>query len=291
VTRTLTARAPAKINLGLRILGRRPDGLHELDSLFAPLDLADRLELRIAAAERPGVVLRDAGGSFPAPGAPNLAVRAAEAFLARTRLDWAIEIALAKHVPVAAGLGGGSSDAGAVLRALAQQAPDALSTAELGAIARALGADVPFFLDPRPARVRGIGERSEPCPDLPELALLLVNPGFPLSTAEVYRTFDALGPGPQPPPLPELREALAGGEALAALLHNDLEAAARQLHPELRALRGRLEGLRPRGTGMSGSGPTHFALFESPERAAAALAEGGFRPPLWARVARTREAG
>jgi len=202
-----------------------------------------------------------------------------------------VEIALAKHVPVAAGLGGGSSDAGAVLRALADHDPGAVPRAELTALARSLGADVPFFLDPRPSRVRGIGERIEPCPELPELALLLVNPGWPLATAEVYRAFDALEQTAPPTPLPSLPAALTDAEALAALLHNDLEAAARRLRPELGVLRARLEALRPRATGMSGSGPTLFGVFASPEQAAAALAAGGFESPIWARVARTREAG
>jgi 4-diphosphocytidyl-2-C-methyl-D-erythritol kinase len=291
VSPTLGARAPAKVNLGLRILGRRPDGLHELESLFAPLDLADELELHISGSGGPRVRLRDAGGAFPAPGPPNLAVQAAEAFLARAGCDWSVEIRLAKHVPLAAGLGGGSSDAGSVLRALAGHAPGVVPADELVRLARALGADVPFFLDPRPAWVGGIGERIEPCPELPRLALLLVNPGFALSTAEVYRAFDALGPWGPPPPRPSLTAALAGGEALAALLHNDLEAPARRLRPELGALRRRLEALGPWGVGMSGSGPTLFAVFEGPEQAARALAEGGFGPPCWARVARTGEAG
>jgi len=289
--RALQARAPAKVNLGLRILGRRPDGLHELESLFAPLDLADALELRISPARERTVALRDAGGTFASPGEPNLAVVAAEAFLELAQLHLAVEIALAKHVPVAAGLGGGSSDAGAVLRTLAGHAPGAVGVSELRALARSLGADVPFFLDPRPARVRGSGERIEPFPGLPELALLLVNPGWPLATGDVYRAYDALPAAAPPPPLPSLPAALADAEALAALLHNDLEAAVRRLRPELGALRSRLEALRPLATGMSGSGPTLFGVFAGPEQAAAALAEGGFEPPIWARVARTREAG
>lgn len=291
MTRTLRARAPAKVNLGLRILGRRPDGLHELESLFAPLDLTDELTLRVAPAGRPAVTLRDAGGPFPAPAPPDLCVRAAEAFLARAGLALALEIGLAKHVPLAAGLGGGSSDAGAVLRSLAGYAPQAVSGPALRALAASLGADVPFFLDPRPARVRGVGERIEAAAGLPSLPLLLVNPGRPLSTAEVYRAFDAGPPAPPAGPRPELSRALADDRALAALLHNDLEPAALRLAPELRALRERLEALGARAVGMSGSGPTFFAVFASPGQAAEALAAGGFGPPLWARVARTVEAG
>ena len=291
MTQTRSARAPAKINLGLRIVGRRADGYHELESLFVPLDLSDDLKLRISPASAPKGTLRTAGGAFEAPETGNLAARAAEAFLAEARLEIRVEIELAKHVPLAAGLGEGSSDAGAVLRALSGYAPDALSPARLAAIALSLGADVPFFLDPRPAWVRGIGERIEACAPVPSLAVGLVNPGVALPTAEVFRAFDALGPGAPPPPAPELDSAFTSPQRLRALLHNDLEAAALRLRPELRRLRERLEGLGPAAVGMSGSGPTLFGVFESPEIASAALARGGFEPPVWVWVARTGEAG
>jgi 4-diphosphocytidyl-2-C-methyl-D-erythritol kinase len=291
VTRALTARAPAKINLGLRIVGRRSDGLHELESLFVPLDLCDELRLQLVPGGDGSVGLRDAGGPFPAPPDANLAVRAAEAFLAETGLEASLEIELAKHVPIAAGLGGGSSDAGAVLRTLAADRPGAISPGRLREIALSLGADVPFFLDPRPAQVGGIGERIEPCPLPGELCLLLLNPGRPLSTASVYGAFDRLEPGPRPPARPSLVEAFARPEALAALLHNDLEAPAGALLPVLPELRERLRSLGARAVGMSGSGPTLFGVFGSRAEARDAAARGGFEAPLWARVAGTGEAG
>ena len=291
MSRTLATIAPAKVNLGLRILGRRPDGYHELSSLFAPLDLGDELTLRLCPGVEPRVALRDGCGSFPLPEGGNLAVRAAEAFLEETGLGLSIEIELRKHIPVAAGLGGGSSDAGAVLRALARHAPDAVPAPRLAALALSLGADVPFFLDPRPARVGGIGERIEPCGPLPALALLLVNPGVPLSTAEVFAAFDALDPQPGPPLPPDPSQVLGGGDALAALLHNDLECAALRLRPELRRLRRDLVGLGALGVGMSGSGPTLFGVFGSLEEAAAARDRAGLPAPIWSRVAATPEAG
>src|SRR5262245_56190362 len=171
---SLALEAPAKVNLGLRIVGRRTDGYHELESLFAPIDLADAIALQIESSRAVEVVLAITGeaGGAP-PGDANLAVRAARAFLARSGIAARVAIGLTKRTPVPAGLGGGSSDAAAVLRGLAQAFPAALQDEELEEIALGLGADVPFFLDPGPAWVTGIGERREPVGGLPSLALLL----------------------------------------------------------------------------------------------------------------------
>ena len=152
--------APAKLNLGLRIVGRRPDGYHELESVFAPIDLADELAIEIEEHSRgPAEVELELAGADPEVpgGASNLAARAAREFLAAAGLRARVRIALAKRIPAAAGLGGGSSDAGAVLRALAGRWPAALRRDALAALALGLGADVPFFLDPRTALVGGIG--------------------------------------------------------------------------------------------------------------------------------------
>ena len=158
--------APAKVNLGLRVTGVRPDGRHELESVFVPLELADRIRLEVSSGS--GVAL-EVGGALPdvPAGADNLAVKAATAFLARAGVDRRVEIALEKHIPSPAGLGGGSSDAGAVLRGLAAALPGAVSPESLAGIALELGADVPFFLEPRPALVTGTGERIAPLVDLP----------------------------------------------------------------------------------------------------------------------------
>ena len=287
-------RAPAKVNLGLRILARRPDGYHELESLFALLDVADLLTLEVARADAPSVRLRlePAGTGAPAD-ASNLAVRAAELFMAEAELALRVEIALEKQTPVAAGLGGGSSDAGAVLRALDAFAPDALPPERLAKLALRLGADVPFFLDPRAAWVHGVGERIEPVRGLPELPLVLAGPGEPLSTREVFRVYDVLHPdtrrsaGGPPADLSRLRTDPA---ALAALLHNDLEAAAVRLCPAIRRLRAELAARGALAVGMSGSGPTLFGVFESPAAARAAAATP-LQKPGWLRVATARESG
>ena len=184
-----------------------------------------------------------------------------------------MEIALEKRIPAAAGLGGGSSDAAAVLRGLATLCPGALDEDALARLALSLGADVPFFLDPRPALVSGIGEVIEPLPapfpeQLGRLALLLVHPGTGLSTAEVYAAYDAenasLTPAGAAYSLSGL-SALSGesGPAeLARLLENDLEAVACRLCPAIARLRESLARAGARAVGMSGSGPTVYGIFQ-----------------------------
>jgi 4-diphosphocytidyl-2-C-methyl-D-erythritol kinase len=226
-------------------------------------------------------------------GADNLAARAARAFLERAGRSARVAIALTKHTPVAAGLGGGSSDAAAVLRGLADALPGALDPAALAEVALGLGADVTFFLAPRPAFVRGIGERIEPVRGLPPLALLLANPGQPLPSGDVYRVWDALGRpvSPRSDRAPDLATALACPDALAALLHNDLEDAAARLCPAIPRLRRRLEAAGARAVGLSGSGATLFGVFA--DRAAAEAAAGRLdgAGAAWARVATTLESG
>jgi len=308
-------RAPAKINLGLRVLGRRPDGYHELESLFLPLDLADEVEVQ--ERPEPGVALELEGACDGVPGeGSNLAARAARAFAEAAGLAGGLRIRLRKRIPAAAGLGGGSSDAGAVLRALAALHPERLSAQGLRSLALDLGADVPFFLDPRPARVTGIGEHIEALEGIPSLALLLLHPGTPLSTPEVYRAWDALAPPPGPRSRPSPGPAalrgprgLRGPRSLAAWVSaeavNDLEPAAVRLCPAIARLR---QGLREAGAlavALSGSGPTLFGVFASrsaAERAAGQVSggaggtgedrgagprPGAAHPAVWARVART----
>jgi 4-diphosphocytidyl-2-C-methyl-D-erythritol kinase len=292
--------APAKLNLGLRIVGRRADGRHELESVFVPLDLADELDIRAEPAEQAevGLELERSADGVPAD-ARNLAARAARGFLDASGLRARVRIALRKRVPAAAGLGGGSSDAGAVLRALAARYPDAVAPAALAALAEELGADVPFFLDPHPALVHGIGEYRAPLPGrLPALAALLANPGEPLETARVFAAH-AARPG-TPAVAGELagrwREALAGPsqglpERLGPLLENDLEPAAERLCPALGPVRAALRAAGALAVGLSGSGATLYGLFATPEAAEAARARARLPPRAWARVASTLESG
>jgi 4-diphosphocytidyl-2-C-methyl-D-erythritol kinase len=289
--------APAKVNFGLRIVGRRADGLHELESVFLPLDFADEVELETQGPAAPHVELALVGASEGAPAdASNLAARAAEVFLAETGLRCAVRIRLTKRIPAQAGLGGGSSDAGAVLRGLAERFPEALGADALEALALGLGADVPFFLDPCPALVSGVGERREPLEGWPAWTLLLANPGTPLPTGRVFAAFDAQAVRPATARTGASLRSLTAractgsrdpARALEPLLHNDLEPAAAGLCPEIEPLRDRLRESGALAVGLSGSGATLYGVFADEGEAARAQQE--IAGPGWARVARTAE--
>lgn len=301
--------APAKINFGLRVGPRQTDGYHPIESLFLPLNLADEIAVEAGPGSEVRLALQGAPSGVPA-GGDNLAARAARAFLEAAGLEAELRIRLRKRIPAAAGLGGGSSDAGAVLRALDRLYAGALAPERLAGLALELGADVPFFLDPRPALASGVGQRLQPVAGAPELALLLVNPGIPLATADVYRAFDALRkapggagtgaltpfePGSTMRRLSGLRDTggwLGGGTSeLSDLLVNDLEAAATRLCPAIRRLRARLEASGARAVAISGSGPTLFGIFPNVPAARAAAERAGFESPgstVWFRVAVTQ---
>ena len=297
-SRSLRRHAPGKINLGLRVVGRRADGYHELVSLFAPLDLGDEVEIAISDSTALEVEIELEGASEGIPAdATNLAHRAARAFAEAADLSCRIELRIEKCLPAGAGLGGGSSDAGAVLRALCDLFPGALGEPRLAELALGLGADVPFFLDPRPAMVSGIGERLEAVDDLPSLPVLLANPGIALSTAEVFQTFAAIQPAlTKSAPdrrIPPLSGATSPGWKFAGVtglsLENDLEPIAIRLCPPIARLQRQIRATGAPVVGMSGSGATVFGLFESAEAAEHALEKAAFEAPIWARVAATQE--
>jgi 4-diphosphocytidyl-2-C-methyl-D-erythritol kinase len=256
----LSLLAPAKINVALHVLGRLANGYHELDSIFLPLDLADEIELRVEVCDH-AEVLCHCPGQEALEGPENLAARAATDFLRWRKVHARVELTLIKKIWIAAGLGGGSSDAAAVLRGLATVWPvDPLSLLRL---AQRLGADVPYFLRPHPARVQGLGERITPLPHVPAFALVLANPGQPLSTASVYQRL-GLAPGQETgtPPL-SLVAPLATIEELLPLLKNDLSRPAIELLPEVQEMLTALRLAGASGVGMSGSGPSVFGVFPS----------------------------
>lgn len=251
--------APAKVNLTLRVLGRRPDAFHELSSLFAPISLADHLDVRVG-----GTRIRVRVPGRPELETPdNLCARAATAFAAETGLPSGVDVRLEKRIPIAAGLGGGSADAAAVLRCLARAHGLRAGDPRVARAALAVGSDVPFFLRATPAHARGRGELLDPAPTLPDLHFLIVKPPFGVSAGEAYRALARLREeGRLPPgrdrPLPA---AFANADAVARALHNDLETAVVRLYPELADLRVRLRRAGARGVLMSGSGSCFFGLF------------------------------
>lgn len=272
--RAVEEAAPAKINLDLIVLGRRADRFHELDSLVVFADVADRLTVSLAD-DLELVVTGPAAAGVPTD-ETNLVVRAARLLAAAAGRSPAVRLDLEKHLPAAAGIGGGSSDAAATLRALDRLWGLGLGSDRLETLGRELGADVPVCVRGRPVRMRGIGERLEPAAPLRPLHVVLVNPGVQVPTGPVFRELAApsFDPG-RAPQIPSLDERLAAGR-------NDLEGPARRLEPiigdVLAAIRDQ-DGLR--AARMSGSGATCFGWFENATQATAAASELGRRHPDW----------
>jgi 4-diphosphocytidyl-2-C-methyl-D-erythritol kinase len=275
--------APAKVNLTLRVLGRRPDGYHEIESLVAFASTGDALAFTPGAS----LALKVRGPTAAAAGslADNLVLKAAQALAERIPKLKLGRFDLSKRLPVAAGLGGGSADAAAALRLLARHNRIASDDARLMAAARATGADVPVCLDPRPRLMRGIGEVLSPPLRLPSLPAVLLNPRVGVATRDVFTQLRA------PPIAKAPRD--AGSDAgfpsgrnglIEALAHgaNDLESPAISLHPVIAEA---LAALRAVGgcrlARMSGSGATCFGLFDSARDATAAARSLRDAHPQW----------
>jgi len=260
--------APAKLNLCLYLGAPRADGLHELCSLFEPLALADLIE--VSPGERDEVLCPSVEGE-------NLAARALAGLRQRGWGGGPLRVEIEKRVPVAAGLGGGSGDAAAVLRLAAGE------LADLPQLAAELGADVPSQLRPSLALVRGAGERVEPLPEPVEHAAVLLPLGGGLSTAEVFAEADRLGLGRPAEELDELAAQLrevagAGASPLSysQLLVNDLTEAAVSLRPKIGAALAALRGAGAPVAILSGSGPTAVGLFPDLAAARDAAAATGY---------------
>jgi len=278
--------AYAKINLTLTVLGRRTDGYHELESLVTFADVHDVVTLEPGTGS--GVMV--AGPFAGYIGGENLLIRALTLLqdadpalrLGSVRLD--------KHLPVAAGIGGGSADAAALLRAVKHANPDRTENVGWLDIAARLGADVPVCVGARPALMWGIGEKTEPLPRLPPAHAVLVNPGLPLSTADVFRTLEAgsalpappAPPAPTPPDLAQLPDLIDYMRARG----NDLERPATRLLPVIGEIKAAL-ATEPGCylAAMAGSGPTCFGIF--PDRPQAIRAAGriaGAHSGWWVRA-------
>jgi 4-diphosphocytidyl-2-C-methyl-D-erythritol kinase len=266
VSATLLEKAAAKINLTLRVIGRRADGYHDLESLVVFADVADELTLQPGADDLLEVSGLFAGRSGAV--ADNLVLKALSALRQRVIGLKGGRFLLEKNVPVAAGLGGGSADAAAAIRLIARANAIALDDPRLLEAARAVGADVPVCLDPRPRIMRGVGEVLSPPLELPALPAVLVNPAVALSTREVFGKFiGGQGEG-------GLAEVPREFDALIEYLNhhgNDLTAAAMACGPvvaEVLAALKKLPGAKL--VRMSGSGSSCFALFGTQREAAAA---------------------
>ena len=263
----------SKVNLSLAVTARRPDGYHDLDSLFYPFrDPSDVIRLEDAPEASGVTILCDAPG-VPLEPEKNLCGKAVFAYCRAAGMDLpGLVIHLEKRIPVAAGMGGGSADGATVLRLL-QERFRALSQEQMEDVAFSLGADVPFFLNPRPSHVTGAGEHHTPVEGLPEhLPLLLAAPQFPVSAAWAYRHTDLRRAISTPPCTKELIDALARRdfESAAQFMRNDLEHALFEKYPLLVLLRRSLLEHGALRVMVSGSGPTLLALFRDDAAAKAA---------------------
>jgi 4-diphosphocytidyl-2-C-methyl-D-erythritol kinase len=262
---SITLKAPAKVNLRLDVLARRPDGYHELRMIMQQLDLGD--EVSITRVSDPGITVTCGREGVP-DGPENIAWRAARALLDRSQRSDGLAIAITKNIPVAAGLGGGSSDGAAVLLGVNQLLGLGYSREELMQIGVTLGADVPFFVYAPVAVAEGIGEVLSPIAQMPEIWMVLVNPNVPVSTAWVYKNLQ-LTAHENGDKLPRSFADLA---AVCAIMVNDLENVTIPAFPVIREIKEQLQNRGALKAMMSGSGPTVFGIFadESTARTAAA---------------------
>lgn len=256
----LVLRAPAKINLYLHVLGKRVDGYHNLETWMQKVDLCDTVTLEVLdQAGRVEFVCDDA--SIPR-GEDNLAAKAAQAFFkaCSPTLSWGVRITLDKVIPVAAGLGGGSSDAGTVLRGLSDLSGGSIDRGRLLQLARTLGADVPFFtVDHAAVIARGVGEILYPIASLEDCSFVLVNPDFFVSTAWVFQNLP-LTTDPKPSRL-SCFQRCGSVSSLLSEMQNDLEAVTTAKYPEIDDIKGLLLRAGAARVLMSGSGPTVFGVF------------------------------
>ncbi|MBA2684314.1 MAG: 4-(cytidine 5'-diphospho)-2-C-methyl-D-erythritol kinase [Gemmatimonadaceae bacterium] len=250
--------AQAKLNLGLRILSRERGGHHSIETLFARIALADTVTIRPRDEERSLVC----HGVEIGPEEQNLAYRAAVAYADATGWPRGFDIAIEKRIPVGGGLGGGSADAGAVLRALNALAARALPEAELLRLAMTLGADVPYLTTTEPfALAWGRGERLLALPSLPERTVVLVLPEYTVPTANAYGWVAATRHTDVPSPRLVSVQELTSWETLHAHVVNDFEPVVAERHPDIPTVIGQLREYGATVAGMSGSGSTLFGIF------------------------------
>lgn len=263
--------APAKVNLYLRVVGKRTDGYHLLDTLMVPVSLYDEVVIeQVRGARKPLTVTCD-NPAVPG-GRRNIAYRAARLLLAKAEVRGGVRIHIRKRIPVGAGLGGGSTDAAAVLIGLNRLLRLGLNQGQLMRLAAGLGADVPFFILGVPARARGIGDRLTPLPRLRRFWVVILYPGFSVSTRWVYRRLKSnlTRRGENTSITVPLNNANKAAD-LAPYLVNDLEEVTVGRYPRLALLKEKLVRVGAVGALMSGSGSSVFGIFRSERGAREAL--------------------
>ncbi|MDQ3082202.1 MAG: 4-(cytidine 5'-diphospho)-2-C-methyl-D-erythritol kinase [Gemmatimonadota bacterium] len=269
--------AQAKLNLHLRVFAREDSGFHSIETIFHRIDLADDIYIEITSGEK----LLDVSGHDAGPAESNLAWRAANAFAEHTGWPAGFRIELTKKIPVGAGLGGGSADAGAVLRALNSMSPNRLGADGLLGLASMLGSDVPFLAsDSVMALAWGRGERMLSLPPLSRQDVLLMSPAFKVSTADAYRWLDEYRERNRTEALDKASEsivldpaALSAWGSLGGFARNDFEGPVAERHPELRLYLQRLRESGAMLAQMTGSGSTIFGILDSQRLDAGVLAE------------------
>ena len=266
--------SPAKINLFLQVTGKRPDGYHELFSLMCCVSLFDSISLQFGT---PKIEVESSHPHLPLD-ETNLAHKAAVLFFKTLGLKDGVKISIEKSIPVAAGLGGGSSNAASVLSGLNQYYAYPFSPDQLMSLGLSLGADVPFLLFQNPALASGIGEKLEPYPQRLPYSVIIVYPGFRVSTAEVFQNLNLR--------LTNCKKKftkislMKTGYDASLHLCNDLEAVTVSKYPEIKSVKEQLIKLGALGALMSGSGPTVFGLFSDQEKISQASRAIG-RNPRW----------
>jgi len=256
--------SPAKINLHLAVLRKREDGYHDIATLMQKISLCDEMTFSLGARGG-GLTLKCPGSDLPVD-ERNIVYRAAKAYLSRVSYEKGVAISIKKKIPVAAGLGGGSSNAATTLISLNEMLGKGLSKGELIKIGKELGADVPFFLFGKTAWAFGVGDILQAAENIPPLWFLLVNPGFSVSTKAIYEGLN-LGLTKDTINYSIPRFQIRTGNNLIEGLKNDLEGVTLNLHPQLNQLKKALLRCGARGALMSGSGPTVFGIFEREDRA------------------------
>ena len=269
--------SPAKINLFLKVLRKRDDGYHDIVSVMQPISLYD--EILIEMENGSDIIVSCDNANVPCD-RTNLAYSAAVEFFRTTGINRRLSITIKKNIPVAAGLGGGSSNAAAVLRALNEITSQNISTGKLIEICARIGSDVPFFIVGKPCIARGRGESLEPI-GLTKFWYILINPGFPVSTQWAYQNLNLTNSNEDINITISkvLLEDTVGIQHLQRLLSNDLEEVTIGKYPEIKEIKGAMSAVGAAGELMSGSGPTVFGIFPDKDKAEEAfgLLKGAFK--------------